>query len=330
MKKIVVIKGSSLGDILTGIPMLKSLKKHWPDSRISLVHGYEGNGIGLIKSSPYIDKDVIINFSMAGLRTLLKLRGERPDIVIDAFPNTRESSLLSLFLGAPIRASYRNLRNASSFVYNIMVEPIGDAIELEGRILQKLGIAGTDKMEIDVPRNCEKIAKSGLLIGINPGKDGNFCRTWTEENWTLLIKEIRKKYQCTIILLGGRDNAASGEYIERNSVNVINLIGKTDIDGLICAINQCDAFISINGGPMHVAAALSKPQIALNGPSLEEWNPHNPNAICLGGRKFCSTRCNDNGCHYGDARCIKTITPAQVMEKLELLIGKPPTVPPRF
>src|SRR3989344_2480246 len=251
MKKIVVIKGSSLGDILTGIPMLKSLKKHWPDSRISLVHGYEGNGIGLIKSSPYIYKDVIINFSMAGFRTLLKLRGERPDIVIDAFPNTRASSLLSLFLGAPIRASYRNPRNAASFVYNIMVEPIGDAIELEGRILQKLGIAGTDKMEIDVPRNCEKIAKSGLLIGIN-------------------------------------------------------------------------------GGPMHVAAALSKPQIALNGPSLEEWNPHNPNAICLGGRKFCSTRCNDNGCHYGDARCIKTITPAQVMEKLELLIGKPPTVPPRF
>ncbi|MBI4019209.1 MAG: glycosyltransferase family 9 protein [Candidatus Aenigmarchaeota archaeon] len=322
MKKIAVIKGSSMGDILTGIPMLRSLKKKWPDSKIYLVHNYSGSGVQLLKSSPYIDEDVIINFSASGLRNLAKIRSQKLDIVIDGFPNTFMSSVLSLLLGASLTASYRNPRNAASSLYNVAVETGGDAVELEARVLEKLGIKSDGKMEMPVPEKCEKIKTRGIVVGINAGKDDNLCRAWNDEGWVSLIKMIKKKYPSTILLLGGKDNALRAQYIEREAGDVVNLVGKTGMDGLTCAINQCDVFISINGGPMHVAAALAKPQIALNGPSLPEWNPHNSKATCMGGRQFCNTRCNDNYCHYGDMRCIKTITPEQVMEKFDVIVKK--------
>ena len=247
MKKIAVIKGSSIGDILTGIPMLRSLRKKWPDSRIYLVHNYPGSGAQLLKSSPYIDEDVIINFSASGLRNLAKIRSRKLDIVIDGFPNTFMSSVLSLLLGAPLTASYRNPKNAASSLYKVAVEMGGDAVELEARILEKLGVKSDGKMEMPVPENCEKIKTIGIVVGINAGKDDNLCRAWNDEGWVSLIKMIREKYLSTILLLGGKDNALKAQYIEREAGDVVNLVGKTGMDDLTCAINQCDVFISING-----------------------------------------------------------------------------------
>ncbi|MBI4014450.1 MAG: glycosyltransferase family 9 protein [Candidatus Aenigmarchaeota archaeon] len=317
--KIAVIKGSSLGDILTGIPALRSLREHCPDAKIILVHSYEGSGLPLIRKCPYIDEDVMIT-GVSGMKNILRLRKEKIDVIIDGFPNTRLSSLLTVLIGAKKTASYLNPRNALSFVYDVKAEEKGDAVQLEQDILALLGVKGSDKMEIMVPEKCKKMKRP--FIAVNAGKDDNFCRTWVGAKWAELIRAASKKYGCRFVLVGGKDGMKKAREIEKIVPDVANLVGKTTLDEMICIISQCDAFISVNGGPMHVAAALGKKQIVLNGPSLPQWNPHNPKAVCLGGRKFCDTKCNDNYCKFGDARCVKWITPAQVLGKLDAMLTR--------
>ncbi len=316
--KIAVIKGSSLGDILTGIPALRSLRRHYPDAKIILVHSYAGSGMPLIRECPYIDEAIMIP-GLSVIRNILRLRKERIDIAIDGFPNTRLSSLLTMLIGAGKTASYLNPRNVLSFVYDLKAEEKGDAVQLEQAILALLGVKGSGKMEITVPESCKKMTHP--FIAVNAGKDDNFCRTWVGTKWAELIRAASKRYGCYFVLVGGKDGVKKAREIEKLVPDVMNMAGKTTLDEMICIISQCDAFISINGGPMHVAAALGKKQIVLNGPSLLQWNPHNPKAVCLGGRKLCDTKCDDNYCKFGDARCVKWITPAQVLEKLDAMLA---------
>lgn len=112
---------------------------------------------------------------------------------------------------------------------------------------------------------------------------------------------------CSVVLAGGPDDTAKGEKITElagQPMQLINLIGQTSLRELAALIKGCKLFISADTGPLHFAAALKKPLIAMYGPTkADRTGPYGSDdatvilstAACAGCLK---KECDDWYCMY--------------------------------
>ena len=306
--KIAIIKGTSIGDFTSGIPMLVNLKKKYPKSKITFITSYKGAGWILVKNCPYIDEIVLINPEMHFfLKKLLKIRKKYFDIVIDGWPVTKKTSLLCFLLRGKIKLSCDKIKNK-------------DCIEIEKETLKKIGINYKDTpvnffldnkdSQVEKILKKNKINNHRNLIGIFLGKDYDINRLWLNSKWTELINMFDKKYK--IILVGGKDNRKNGNEVERSSNrNTLNLIGKLSLSESISLIKKFKIFICTNGGLMFIAYFLNIPTVVINGVSKRQWRLNSKKIINIDG-KFCAKKCDGKSFKCDDPKCIKNITPEEV------------------
>ncbi|MCL1909710.1 MAG: glycosyltransferase family 9 protein, partial [Kiritimatiellaeota bacterium] len=140
-------------------------------------------------------------------------------------------------------------------------------------------------------------------------------KMWAEENWMALVKLLRAKNHEPVILAGpGEDAAWAPIRRAENLRDWVNLI------------SECEAVISVNTGPMHIADTLEKPLVVLEGSSqLPLWGPENPRALVVTHQLELSAtaHCQCAPCHQTGsvekcgAKCMSLITPDDVMEALQ-------------
>jgi ADP-heptose:LPS heptosyltransferase len=161
------------------------------------------------------------------------------------------------------------------------------AVSIVGDILKPLGVSFKPKALVPLycdPKSKEKV--DGLLArnGINPAKDvivgihpfaaANVAwRAWPRERFVELIERIKKENDCRVILTGqptgGIDRPAEilAGLSDRTGVYYFNGLGTAD---LFCLIKNYDLMVSIDTGPMHIAAAQGVKTIGLFGPKPPE------------------------------------------------------------
>jgi heptosyltransferase-2 len=145
------------------------------------------------------------------------------------------------------------------------------------------------------------------------------------KRWPLeYFKEVAKvlSFQGTsVLVVGGRAEFSDGEFIISGINRGYNLCGKTLLEDLPGLFLGAKALVSNDSGLMHLGAALKVPQVAIFGSTSPELTgPKNPRAIVLK-KDFPCSPCFRRTCKHEDYRCLKSITPDEVLKSLAKLMN---------
>jgi lipopolysaccharide heptosyltransferase II len=336
---IAVIKFSSLGDIILSTASLKAIRRKFPrpNYRISMVVGQESRDI--VQRCPYIDELITCDFRSRdkGIKGFLKLaasvRRRCCDITLD-LQNSRKSHLFSALTFAPERYGYANRKWGFLLNKGIQDKEKGlDPVSHQFRVLKEMGIEPDDvSLELWPGPADEKLVADFLkaqwidgsrpLVAVNIGASRRWqSKVWPHSHLARVCTELAKK-DIRVILTGTQDDHAAAERLAKAvpEARVANSCGKFTMNQLACLIRKCSVYISGDSAPLHVAAAVSTPFVALFGPT--DPARHLPPA-----KKFVMLRkevscgpCYRSKCR--SMKCMSLITPEEVLGAVAGLIGK--------
>ncbi len=329
-KKILIIKPSSLGDVIHSLPFLKSVSETFSDAEIHWViaKGLEGllENHPMIKRLWIINKDdwknlKILNRTLKEFRDLFSgLKKESYDIVID-LQGLFRSGLIAYTTGSPMRIGFKNSREGSSLFYTHKIESERDIHAVDGylKIASALGCE-TEDISFPMPLIKEKdhIKKIKEEIGdyivIIPSARWK-TKIWDAERFGRLSKMLDMRS----IIIGGRIDMDIAKKIENlSSGKAISLAGKTDLKDIISLIRSCRFVVSNDTGPMHIAAALNKRVVAIFGPtSPERTGPYGKNHLIIRSSLPCSP-CFKKNC--SDIKCMDSIEVEDVYNKIKEIL----------
>ncbi|MBW8863973.1 MAG: glycosyltransferase family 9 protein [Verrucomicrobia bacterium] len=160
-------------------------------------------------------------------------------------------------------------------------------------------------------------------VALQPGARWDNKR-WPVEHFCQLVRTVAKNYPTVrFAVLGGPDDHALGAKISQAaSDRVLNLCGATSLPEMIEFLRRCDLLITNDTGPMHVAAALGKPLIALFGPTApERTGPYGQLQNVLRINLPCAP-CLKSDCHYKQPlECLRGLSPALVSQRISAILS---------
>ena len=326
IRKILVMHtGGWIGDMVLLTPALRAIRNAYPEAQISILVNPLVEG--LMIRNPYINRVIVYDKrgGQKGLRNLLSmasaLREEGFDMAVLFHPNSVRSAFLAFMARIPIRIG-TSVAGRGIFLTDSI--PDEDEIHEVQRYLRIARIAGVkeadDRLEFwhsPAERSYAqyKLMQFGIrprdfLIGINPSTTWP-SKAWAPENFAALADMLAREAGARIVITGSSEDVSLGEKIRGMSrCKTINLAGKTDIFQLGAVIELCDLFISCDSGPMHIAAAVGTPTVALFGPtSPTRHRPYGQNHIVIRHPFPCSP-CYK--AHCPNNICLSSITPSEV------------------
>ncbi len=283
LKKILVFKISSLGDVVLCVPSLRALRERYKNACIKILVDLRFREV--LDNCPYVDEIITCDFKlrdrfMGFLRLAERLRAENFDISID-LQNSRRSHILA-FLGA-INERFGYANGKLSFLLNRKISLPAKAVnpvDHQAVILGLLGITRIDKrLELWPGEESEKwaetfIADSWLKSGQKlVALSISASRRWKTKNWGLtkfveLADMLARERGIRVVLLGTEEDKEDGaEFMKMTTAKPVNAIGKTNISRLVSLIKRCDVLVTGDSAPMHIAAGMGTPFVVIFGPT---------------------------------------------------------------
>lgn len=337
---ILIIKMSSLGDILHTLPFAAELRKLYPNAKISwLVHPQFA---GFVPDAPVIDEVLYFDkkkFNSMSLGDKYRyfcemkklLQSKHFDLVLD-MQGLFKSAVLAAISGCDERLGYCELREGSAFVSKAITGAYSKEHVIE-RYLDVARYLGADVPvgELDFPMpNLDKetasiweklqakgMTKDSEYVVMVPGARW-WTKEWPVEHYAKLANMIINGSEKYVVLAGGPDDAVKGAKVKELSNNdyVIDMTGQTSLRELAALIKGCKYYVSADTGPLHFAAALKKPLVAMYGPTkADRTGPYgSKNSTVLLSPAKCKG-CLKKKCD--DWHCMHDITPEQVYEEVQ-------------
>ncbi len=335
--KILIIKFSSLGDIILSTAAMRAIRKKFPRAsfKISFLVGEESKE--LLLNCPYIDELLVCDLKNKdkGLVGLLKLGGvlrkKNFDTVID-LQNNRKSHILAYLSASPNRYGYNNKKFGALLNHAIEdnLSPMEPLVH-QFRILEMLGIkydalglelwpTQNDKDYVDELLNTQWLSANQKIVGVNISASPR----WETKNWPLehLAKLCEGLGSRDIrVLVTGTDKDLETASILMNKIKaskVINACGKTSINQLAYLISKCSVYISSDSAPLHIAAAMQVPFVALFGPTDPLRHLPPAKEFILLKKDLECRPCYKTNCK--DLKCMEEISPQEVLEAVNKLL----------
>ena len=330
--KILIVKPSSLGDVVHSLPFLNALKQCFPEAGIDWViaDGLEG----LLEGNPMINRLwVIKKDSWKKIRnarhTILEvkllfgqLKQEKYDLVID-LQGLLRSGMITSAAGAPVRVGLKEAREGSRVFYTHTVEG-GKNIHAVDRYLKIAGYLGCGVSGVSFPLpSIEKpsfpVPSDGYAVLV-PGARWKTKR-WPAEHFGKLALLLR---EATVIVGSRSDSDTADEIVSLSKSKAMSLAGKTDLKDLIGIMRRARFVVSNDSGPMHIAAALGIPVFAIFGPTdPARTGPYGEGHTIIRSDVTCAP-CLKRSCD--DMKCLNTIKAEEVFEiikaRQDLLVKK--------
>lgn len=340
-KRILIIKPSSLGDIIHALPVLAGLRAAHPHAHIAWLAG--SAFVPLLDGHPLLDE--VIPFDrrrfgrmwyhpgafLAFWRFVARLRRRRFDLILDLQGLIR-SGLISWFSGARRRIGFADAREGAWMFYSdrVALPPAEThAVERNLRLLEAVG-AKVDKPEFPLGLRAEELDAASSRLrehGIQPRSFAVVIpgARWKSKHWPAshlaeLLRRMHADRMGPVVLLGSPDERPWAESIIASSkAPVVNLVGTTTLRELAAMIHFARVVICHDSGPMHIAAALDRPTIALFGPTNpRRTGPYSAAARVLTNPVDCAP-CYRRICPLGHQACLAQLSPDTVIKALRQL-----------
>jgi len=356
-RRILVVKLSDIGDVLTATPALRALRESFPAARLEAL--VPPNSAPVLAESPLVDDVIVFDkfqydrpidalwpSSLAALVRLARhLRRQRYDcLVILHHLTTRWGALkyaaLALISGAKVRVGLDNGRgwflthraHDDGFGARHEVEYWLDMVGTIGAVTEDTSLQMTIGTEDEAFASDQipmtKSQTPRLVVAIHPGSGGySLARRWSAEGFARVANALVEEYKAEIMLVGTPADGVSQVALLMHS-EAVNLEGKTTLGQLAAILKRCDLFIGADSGVMHLAAAVGTPLVAIFGPSNHRaWGPwpREGRHIILRADLPCSP-CSYVGYSVGQREgcqamtCMKAITAEAVLAAAESIL----------
>lgn len=313
IKEILIIRTAYIGDVVMTLPMLKPLKERFPGCRISFLvpSGVEG----LLATHPFIDEIIAHDAfwfypdsTQKYLPFIKDLKSRKFDLIIEARGDIRDI----LFLVSPVRARYKVSYGVGGGAYllthEVPYEKWKHKVEYHLDIARYLGCSvengeyGID-FSVDESESMQKRLRGygigNMFFCAHPG--GRLClKRWPVEKCVELYDRIISDYKVPLVLVGSKDEVPLVDEIVSNMKHrPVGLAGKLNLRDLTCLLSQSELFICNDSGPMHLAAAVGTPTVAIFGPSESfETSPYG-NLYAIVEKAFsCRRVCDEKKCNH--------------------------------
>ena len=280
---ILIVKMSSLGDIIHALPALSVLRKTFPRAKITwAVHPAFG---GLLPGKPWIDDIYYVDRKkIKNMPYLLQVRRElharRFDLVID-LQMIAKSALIAALSGGKRRVGYWDAREGSFLVSHPIKGPHAHGHIIE-QLLDVAAALGGDVSHFSFPfhdhgeetaRVKQRLRAAGVAgpyVVLVPGTRGEH-KKWPLSYWGELAKRLNEKGVFTVIS-GAPSEKDMGAAIKNmaDSPLTVDFVGKTSLLELAALDEMAALHVSCDTGPLHIANAVQVPLIALFGPTLPD------------------------------------------------------------
>jgi heptosyltransferase-1 len=340
-RSILIIKLSAIGDVVHTLPFLEVIRANFPNARIDWV--VEEASSQIIEGHPAIDHVMVSHrtswqkqlfrgresaTTLIGIRKFFKeLRAETYDWVVDLQGLLKSALLLGLSRGRRKIGPSWGKEGSRLFLTEppFFVEPDLHAVEKYLKVADYLDcdrtiwkgdipIREADKRTIE---NCLRDSEvdGKVLVAINPMAKWT-TKLWESEKFSALADRLQKELSCRVVFTGsGQDREEVDKIIQRMDKNPLNLTGQTNLKELAYLYSRCQLLVSTDTGPMHIAAAMGCPVVALFGPTAP-WRtgPYGPGHTVIRQEMACSP-CLKKKCE--DLRCMRDITVDRVFGAVE-------------
>lgn len=325
--KILILRFSSMGDILLATPVLDAIKKNHPDSQIDWVVNKKFEET--LRSNPLISK--VLSFSdRQGLRSVKKeIDSVRYDIIFDLHKNYK-TYYLSAFKKNVFRYNKR-VFDRFMLVHFKRKYKVIPATEMYFAALEEACIETLSDWRLSFYLNeateAETVKKYGLkdsrYIVFVPGAS-YYTKMWPKECFKELAEKILQgEMKRKIIVLGkGMQEEAIGNFIcGGNSENCVDLTGKLNLNETAAVLKYAEIVVTNDNGPMHLAECFKKKIIAIFGCTTEEFGffPYSSDHVIIESKDLECRPCTHYGkkkCPEGHFKCMKNITPESVYKAI--------------
>jgi lipopolysaccharide heptosyltransferase I len=279
-QRILIIKPSAIGDIVHALPVLAALRKRWPDSHISWLIG--AAYADLLAEHPLLDELICFQrhqFAQSwrnrgaavGLfRFLYDMHKRQFDLVID-LQGLFRSAVLARITRCDVRIGFANARELGFVFYSHRIPIESMDQHAVDRYLKVAAALGCDTSQVEFPLVVGEQDRQSIaaLLGddrpyavLLPGSNWATKR-WPVERFGQLVGPLRERFGLRTVVAGGREDEQLGNSIP----GAVNLVGRTTLRQLVGLLQRAELVIANDSGPMHIAAALGRPLLALFGPT---------------------------------------------------------------
>ena len=340
-KNILIVKPSSLGDVVHGLPVLAKLRARYPEARISWLVGTAA--APLVESNPLLDRVYyfrrgekgLVNAVSRHVSLVRELAWAGFDCVVD-LQGLLRSALFSYATGARTRVGLSDAREGARLFYTHTVTLNGarhavDRYLAVGKVLDfdpsepEFTLAAPDAAK----RSIEKFVQEAALapprphILLSPGARWA-SKCWPAEKFADAAVALQKRVGGTYFLVGARSAAADGRAIaERLGKSCVNLIGRTSLEEVVALVSRADMLITTDTGVMHIADAVGTPVVAVFGPTdPEKTGPYSQRGRVVQAKGACDKMpCFERECKT--MKCMGAVSGREVAERAaEVLEGR--------
>jgi heptosyltransferase-1 len=342
-ERILIVKLSAIGDIIHTLPAVAALRRAYPEAWLAWM--VERAGASLLRGNPDLDELITVdthawraNWWM-GLRhawyVTRHLRRAGFDLCID-FQGLLKSALFAYVSGAPQRLGFpRQMRREplSTVFTNLhgpMVDPSMHVVDQLVELLKPIGVATTERrFTIPLTEADEHFAERvwrelGLrsdvpVVVLYPGAAWETKR-WGELNFARLNDALIRRFQVRTLLTWGPGEEPLVQRVVRATAYTPAIAPATTLLQLAAVMARCQAFVGGDTGPLHLAAAVGTPTVALFGPSNPTRNgPYGPGHRVLQHKLPCSN-CYQRTCEHWE--CLPGIEVDTVVNAVGSLLEK--------
>lgn len=313
MPKFLILRFSSIGDIVLTTPVVRCLKQQLPGAEIHFCT--KKSFRGLVENNPYIDQNYFLDDSLNDL--IRQLRAEKYDYIIDLHHNLR-TAIIKLRLG--VRSySFNKLNNQKWLLtrWKINAMPPIHIVDRYMETLRSLGIINDERgLDYFIPYRDEvelewlpATHRSGYVAFAIGGQH------YTKKLPLPRMIELCLRIDYPIVLLGGKEDAVTAEAIEQalGSRLIYNACGKYNLNQSASLLQQSRVVFSHDTGLMHIAAALKKKVYSIwgNTTPLFGMYPYKTPYVVLENNGLSCRPCSKIGydrCPLGHFKCMNDLT----------------------
>ncbi len=331
-----------IGDTVLTVPFLRNLRQAYPAAHIDLMlEPFSGS---VIEGCPYVDRVIPFEFKtihtysgaskrgrLAGYFHYWRLIKNAGYDAVFVLKRSLSSALLAWAAGVPRRIGFTTEGRGL-----LLTDPVPyrrDQHEVENFLdcLRALEIpVRSTSLELWPSEEDEK--KVHVFFRDAGWKDGDLkivihaaaslpAKQWPLERFAAVMKTVKDKYDARFIYTGAPGDSALYRTIESyGPFGGLNLCGMTDLRQNLSMYRAADMFFGVDSGPMHMAAAVGVPVVALFGPTDErKWGPWGGSHIVVT-RCFSCRPCKPHKC--GNNECMKQISVEEALQAVEKKLGE--------